>query len=98
MALWITRFLGRERRRGIELGLKRGLEKGLEQGLARGSEQGLEHGRLDGERHILLQMIARRFGRVPAAARKRIDEMTSRQLSALSAGILTAKSLNDLLG
>ena len=69
--------LGRERRRGIELGLKKGRE--------------------EGERELLLFMMTKRFGRVPVWAKKRLAEMSTRQLQRTGIQLLTAPSLHDLL-
>ncbi|MDE3195361.1 MAG: DUF4351 domain-containing protein [Acidobacteriota bacterium] len=74
--------LGRERRRGIELGLKKGREEGIQ----------------DGERQMLLRQMTRRFGRLPAWARKRLDEMKVRELERIGVELLSARTLEDLLG
>lgn len=66
----------------IEQGIARGLEQGREQGLELGREQGLERGRREGVAQTLLQLLAERFGPVPAefaAAVAAADEATLRQ-------------------
>ena len=93
--------LGRERKRGIligfEQGIEKGLEKGLEQGLEQGLERGLEKGREEGERQIVLRQIAKRFGAVPPAAKKRIAAMSAPKLERIALRLLDARSLDELL-
>jgi len=66
-------------------GIKIGLEKGREEGLER-------------ERRIVLRLIAKRFGPVPAAARKRIEALSATKLERIALRLLDAKSLDELLG
>ena len=73
--------LGRERKRGIKLGL----------------EQGLEQGREQGERQLVLRMIGKRFGPLPAAARKRIEELPAPKLEHIALRLIDARSLDELL-
>jgi len=63
-------------------------------GIAMGHEQGFE----DGERKIVLRMIAKRFGPLPAAARKRIEALPASKLERIAIRLLDAGSLDDLLG
>ena len=65
----------------------------MEQGLERGLEQGLEH-----ERQVILRQIAKRFGPVPAAARKRIEALSAPKLEHIALRLLDAASLRELLG
>jgi predicted transposase YdaD len=74
--------LGPERRRGIQIGI----------------EQGREQGREEGERKIVLRQIAKRFGPVPAAARKRIEALSAPKLERIALRLLDAHSLDELLG
>lgn len=90
--------LGRERRRGIELGITKGIEVGREKGRQEGRLEGIQEGLQEGERQILLRLMSKRFGRIPASAKKRLEEMTPRQLERLAVQLLTASSLEDLLG
>ena len=68
--------------------------KGLKQGMARGLERGLERG----ERRLVLRMLAKRFGELPAPVVKSLDSMTSNEIEGLSDRILTAATLHDLFG
>ncbi len=76
-----NKVLGPERRKGIEIG----------------REEGLEQGRQEGERKIVLRQIAKRFGPVPAAARKRIDALSASKLERIALRLLDAGSLDELL-
>ena len=74
--------LGRERKRGIRIGL----------------EQGREEGREEGERQIILRQIGKRFGTVPPAAKKRIEALSATKLERIGLRLLDARSLDELLG
>jgi len=77
--------LGRERKRGIEIGL----EKGLERGLAKG--------RQEGELLLLMRQINQRFGPVTAPVRKRIEALPAARLEKIGLRLLDAHSLDELL-
>ena len=62
-------------------------------GIEIGREQGLE----EGERKIVLRQIAKRFGPVPAAARKRIEALPASKLERIALRLLDAGSLGELL-
>ena len=64
--------------------------KGLKQGMERGLEQG--------ERRLVLRMLAQRFGELPTAVVKRLDSMSASEIESLSDRILTAATLHDLFG
>ncbi len=66
--------------------------------LGRERRQGIAMGREEGERRIVLRMIAKRFGQVPAAARKRIEALPAFKLERIAIRLLDAHSLDDLLG
>ncbi len=57
----------------------------------------IRQGRLEGERTIVLRLITRRFGPVPASARKRIESFTAPKLERISLRLLDANSLEELL-
>jgi hypothetical protein len=59
---------------------------------------GREQGREEGERKIILRQIAKRFGPVPAAARKRIEALSASKLERIALRLLDAGSLGELLG
>jgi predicted transposase YdaD len=82
--------LGRERRRGIALGREKGLEEGLAEGLAKGLAKG--------EQQVVLRQIGKRFGQVPAWARKRIEALSGAALEQVGLRLPDASSLEELLG
>ena len=65
----------------------------LREGMQIGREQGLER-----ERQILLRQIKKRFGPVPAAARKRIEALSATKLERTAIRLLDARNLDELLG
>jgi len=77
--------LGRERKRGIAMGLEKGLEKGRKEG------------RKEGERAIVLQLISQRFGPLPDPVRKRVETMPAPKLERITQRLLGASSLDELM-
>jgi len=55
-----------------EQSLHEGHRQGLQQGIDQGLQQGLQQGFLRGQAETLLRLLEARFGRIDAAARKRI--------------------------
>lgn len=54
-------------------------------------------GREEGARKVLLRLLGHRFGRVPVAVRRRVEEIDSvDRLIRLAERVLTARSLEDL--
>lgn len=78
-------IIGRERKRGIAIGMEKGLEKGLQKG------------RIEGEQLILIRLICQRFGPVSAPVRKRIQAMSPAGLEKLAMRIIDAASLEEVL-
>ncbi len=75
-------IIGRERKRGMVIG----------------REEGLQEGREEGERTLILRLIEKRFGTVPASARARIEAMKAPELATIADRLLKAESLAELLG
>ena len=71
---------------------KEGLERGLRQGLELGIEQGLEQGQTE----MLLRVLGRRFGPLPADFETRIRALHSQQLTQLLDVALDAASLHEV--
>ena len=69
-------------------------EKLRREGEARGKVQG----KAEGKREMLLLLLRERFGRLPAATAERIGAAGIEQLDAWSSRVLTASSLDDVLG
>lgn len=53
-------------------------------------------GREHGQRDLLLHLLARRFGTLPEATRRRVESLSSDELSRLAERVLDATSLDDL--
>jgi len=64
--------------------------------IRKGMRLGATEGRIRGQREILLSQIEKRFGSVPAQARKRLEAMPSRQLKAVALRLLDAKTIDKL--
>lgn len=74
-----------------------GVRKGLEKGLEKGREEGREEGRLEGMRAVVLGLLERRFGPLPAASRAKLERIPSaEELSRLADRVLDARSVEDL--
>ena len=73
--------------------LRKAHAEGLEQGLEQGLERGLEKGQLG----LLLKLVERRFGRVPATVRKRLEALKPVQLERAGLRLLDARRVEDLL-
>ena len=76
-----NKVLGREFRRGLDLG----------------REQGREQGRHDGELSVLLRLMQKRFGLVPAILRERLEQMPAEELESAALRVLDAGSLDEFL-
>ncbi len=61
-------------------------------------QQGRKEGRVEGQAAILLGLLAKRFGPVPAAMKKRIVSAGERELQTWALRVLDAASLEDVLG
>ena len=72
--------------------------EGRREGEARGEARGKAQGKAEGKREILLLQLRQRFGRLPAAVVARIDKAESAALDAWSSRVLTATSLDEVLG
>lgn len=72
-------------------------ERGLAEGEAKGRAEGEAKGRAEGELRVLRALLTKRFGRLPAWARKRLESATTSQLESWSLKLLDAKTLEDVL-
>ena len=63
-----------------------------------GEAKGEARGRSEGKRDLLLLLLRQRFGRLPAAAVARIGKAAAVELDAWSGKVLTAASLDEVLG
>jgi hypothetical protein len=81
---------------GTEI-LKRG-EKIIQDAELRGELRGKLEGKLEGERRMLLKLLRLRFGELPQAAVARVDAAEIDELEQWGERVLTASSLDELLG
>src|SRR6185295_6342393 len=69
----------------------------LEETVIRWRDEAIEKGRLQGWRETLLEMMTQRFGRLPAAVRRQVEEISSvQELRKLGRKVLRAKSLEEM--
>ena len=80
----------------IEQGKAEGLEKGLAKGLEKGLAKGLEKGRAEGKAELLLRLLRRKYGRVPAGVAKRLRGAASGDLDRWADRVMTAAGLEDV--
>jgi predicted transposase YdaD len=73
--------------------LGREFQRGWEQGW----EEGWERGRREGARALLLLQTEKRFGRVPAALREHLANMSFCELEDVALRLLDARSVEELL-
>ena len=75
-----------------------GRQEGIEEGIEKGMEKGMEKGRVEGEATLLLRLLERRFGPLPAAIRQRIAAANAETLLAWGERVLDARSLDEVWG
>jgi predicted transposase YdaD len=66
-------------------------------GIAEGLEQGLIQGRREGERSLILRLLTRRIGVVPADLTLRIEQLSIEQLEALAEALLDFSRVEELV-
>jgi hypothetical protein len=77
----------------LQMGVKKGMKKGMEKGMERGVKKGIPQG----AQHILLRLIATRFGRVPVDVRRKIVTIKdTKELDRIAVALLTTRSLPEL--
>jgi predicted transposase YdaD len=64
----------------------------MEQGIVEGEQRG----RIEGERSLVLRLLARRVGTLPAKIEVQVQELTLPQLEALGEALLDFASAEDL--
>jgi hypothetical protein len=109
-ARWLHRVLLPERFPGVEIPETESLEdaqtmlrqrviewdRRVEELKEAGLREGLQEGRQEGHREFLLRQMARKFGTVDRATRRRIEDAEDRQLFAWGENLLTAETLEDV--
>jgi predicted transposase YdaD len=68
----------------------------MEQGIADGRIEGEQRGRIEGERSLVLRLLARRVGTLPAKIEAQVQALTLPQLEALGEALLDFASAEDL--
>jgi hypothetical protein len=63
-----------------------------------GRKEGEARGELSGKRELLLRLLRQRFGRLPATTTARIDKAAAADLTRWADRMLTAASLDEVLG
>ncbi|MBK8253130.1 MAG: Rpn family recombination-promoting nuclease/putative transposase [Polyangiaceae bacterium] len=76
----------------IAKGRQRGIEEGLMQGLMQGREQGLTQG----QRAVLLRLLERKFGKVPAEFTARVEAAPLSELETWLDRVLVAQSFSNV--
>jgi predicted transposase YdaD len=66
----------------------------MEQGIAEGEQRG----RIEGERSLILRLLARRVGTLPATVEAQVQALAVPQLEALGEALLNFAGLDDLTG
>ena len=84
--------------RGMERGMEQGMEQGMQRGMERGMQRGMEQGRVEGERAVLERQLRRRFGRLPPATARRLDQASPADLEAWAENVLDAGTLDEVFG
>jgi flagellar biosynthesis/type III secretory pathway protein FliH len=72
----------------IELGIQRGIQQGI--------QRGLRQGRQEGEAELVLRLLKRRLGALPAPQEKAIRRLELSQIEALGEALLEFSSRGDL--
>ena len=73
-------------------------ERFIQQGKQEGKQEGREEGRQEGEAMMLLRQLQLKFGEVPEAVRRRIEREDAQTLLQWSERVLTAASLEQVIG
>jgi predicted transposase YdaD len=77
--------------------LQEGRVEGLEEGRVEGRLEGRLEGRVEGEATLLLRLLERRFGALPAGVRDRVAAADAAALETWGLRVLDAGSLDDVL-
>ncbi len=73
------------------------IQQKYEQGLERGIEQGLEQGRAAGKHELLRDLLAEKFGALPAWALQRLDSASSNEVNRWTKRSVKSTTLEETL-
>jgi len=80
----------------IRIGMRKGREEGLQEGMQQGMQRGVQQGLHDGEAGIVVRLLRRRFGILPAGQEDSVRALPSAQLEELAEALLDFRSSADL--
>ncbi len=83
-------YLSSVERLAIEVGFRKGVQQGVREGMQQGMQQG--------QAHALMRFLVRRFGDLPAWAVERIGSASAAELDTWVDAVLTAHSIEQVLG
>jgi hypothetical protein len=81
----------------LQEGRQEGLQEGELRGRQEGRQEGRREGRQEGEATLLLRLLERRFGALPASVTNRVAAAGTATLEEWSLRVLDAKGLDDVL-
>lgn len=84
--------------RGFKKGLEQGIERGIEKGIEKGIEEGMQRGVMQGEVRLIERLLKKRFGDLPAWVDRRLQMATESELATWTDAVLTADSVESVLG
>ncbi len=86
-------WLSKETKKAIKEGLQQGLQQGLEQGM----QQGMQQGELKGKKEMLMRLLQKKFGPLPALIETRLEMIHDPALlDQLSEQVVFAQSLAEM--
>ncbi|WP_256439208.1 DUF2887 domain-containing protein [Thiorhodospira sibirica] len=91
---WLARGMEKGMKKGVKQGMQQGLQKGVEQGIQKGVKQGVQKAKAE----ALLTLITQKYGAPAEAIKTQINSATVEELDIWIQRILTAESLEALLG
>lgn len=72
-------------------------EEGIQHGMQQGLQQGMQQGKHQGEALVLERQLRLKFGALPDAVQRRIEQASEQTLLEWSERVLTASRLDEVL-
>ncbi|WP_089725066.1 hypothetical protein [Candidatus Thiosymbion oneisti] len=82
---------------GMQQGIQQGMQQGIQQGMQQGMQQGIQQGKHQGEALVLERQLRLKFGTLPDAVQRRIEQASEQTLLEWSERVLTASRLDEVL-